>query len=202
MANLGNYPSTPSFTGVNFKVNSTTQVSTSLSQKRFRNALGTTYFSVTAQYPPMTNAEFRPIMAFIAQARGPVNEFDVVIPEISENRGDTALSTPQVNGAHSANDTTIAIDGFTLSTTVLKAGDVIRFTDHNKVYMVTADVTSSGTGTANVNITPPLLQGLTNNEDVTINNVPFRMTLSNDVQEITVGVEEFYQYEVDLVEVF
>jgi len=201
MANLGNYPSTPAFSGVNFKIETTTQQTTSLSQKRYRNSIGTTFFTATAQYPPMTKAEFRPVMAFIAQCQGPLNEFDIVLPDISENQGDTAGSTAEVNGTHSATESTIAVDGLAFSTTVLKAGDLIRFTNHTKVYMVTADVTSSGTGTANINITPSLTEGLSNNEAVTINNVPFRMTLANDGQEISVGTTEFYQYEIDLIEV-
>jgi len=123
------------------------------------------------------------------------------LPEISENQGDTAGSTPEVNGDQAATTSTIAMDGFAFSVNVLKAGDLIRFTNHTKVYMVTDDVTSSGTGTANVNITPALVSGVSNNEAVTINNVPFRMTLNNDSQEIAVGTTELYQYEVDLIEV-
>ena len=201
MANLGNYPSTPAFSGVNFKIETTTQQTTSLSQKRYRNSIGTTFFTATAQYPPMTKAEFRPVMAFLAKCQGPLNEFDIVLPEVSENLGDTAGSTPEVNGDQAATSTTISMDGFAFSVNVLKAGDLIRFTNHTKVYMVTDDVTSSGTGTATVNITPALISGVSNNEAVTINNVPFRMTLANDGQEISIGTTEFYQYEIDLIEV-
>lgn len=201
MANIGTYPSDPSFTAVNFKIETNTQTTRSLSLKRFRNAIGTTVFSFTANYPSMSRTEFKPIMAFLAKARGPLNEFDVVIPEISSCSGTALGSTPKVNGAVSAGTSTISIDGLALSTTVLKAGDVVRFTDHNKVYMVTDDVTSSGTGTATMNITPALVSGLSNNEDITIDDVPFRMTLNNDLQEIGVGTELYYTFEVDMIEV-
>lgn len=201
MANLGNYPSTPSFQGVNFKINTQTQQTVSLSQRRIRSSIGTSYFSVTAQYPPMTRSEFKPVMAFIATCRGPLNEFDIFLPEVSEATGNTAGSTALVNGTQAAGSSTISADGFAFSTTVLKAGDVIRFENHTKVYMVTSDVTSSGTGTATINITPALLTGVTNNESITIDNVPFRMILADDMQEISIGTDNLYQFELDLIEV-
>jgi hypothetical protein len=201
MANLGNYPSTPDFSAVNFRIETNTQTTRSLSLTRFRNAIGTTFFTFTAQYPPMTRTEFKPVMAFIAQCRGPLNEFDVVIPELSECSGNPSGSTALVNGGVSAGTSTISVDGLAFSTTVLKAGDVVRFAGHTKVYMVTSDVTSSGTGTGTINITPPLKSSVANNEAVTIDDVPFRMTLNNDTQEIGVGVDELYQFEVDMIEV-
>lgn len=201
MANLGNYPSTPSFNGINFNIRTQTQQTTSLSNRTFRNAVGTTQFTVTASYPTMTRTEFKPVMAFIAQCRGPLNEFDIQIPEISEATGTVSGSLTQVNGTHAAGDSTIDVDGLAASTTVLKAGDVIRFENHTKVYMLTADLTSDSSGEATMNITPGLITGLSNNELVTIDDVPFRMRLANDVQEMSLGLEQFFTFEVDLEEV-
>ena len=87
-----------------------------------------------------------------------------------------------MNGAHSAADTTIAIDGFAGDGAGrLKAGDLIKFA-HDKVYMVVADVTSSSNA-ATVTIEPPLRTALANNSSVTYDSVPVTVHLTSDVQE-------------------
>ena len=43
------------------------------------------------------------------------------------------------------------------TTAVLKAGDLIKFNGHSKVYMVQSDIDSDGSGAATVSIEPSLL---------------------------------------------
>ena len=62
-------------------------------------------------------------------------------PVIGDSTGN-ATGTLRADGAHSAGDNTITMDG--ISGTV-KAGDFIKFANHAKVYMVVSDF-SSGTG--------------------------------------------------------
>ena len=109
-----------------------------------------------------------------------------------------------MNGAHSAADTTIAIDGFASDGAGrLKAGDLIKFA-HDKVYMVIDDVTSSSNA-ATVTIEPPLRTALTNNSSVSYDSIQFTVHLTSDVQEFQTGQNDsdgnlLFKYEFDVIE--
>ena len=79
---------------------------------------------------------------------------------------------------------------------------MIKFANHSKVYMVVADQSDISTGT--LSIEPPLTTAVSSS-DITYDNVPFTVHLTNDVQDFgTVGADKdgnlLYQYELDLEE--
>ena len=143
-------------------------------------------------------------MAFIVKQRSGKENFTIVPPEIEDARGNETGSV-LVNGAQSAGDTTIAMDGFAGDGAGrFKAGDYIKFASHTKIYMVVSDVTSSSNA-ATVTIEPPLVADITNNSAVTYDDVAFTVHLTNDVQEFgVVGTDKdgnlLYKYEFDVEE--
>ena len=58
------------FNAINLKSNQNTLFSQTDSGKSFRRQIDAQRFSFTVQYPPMTRAEFAPIMAFIMKQKG------------------------------------------------------------------------------------------------------------------------------------
>jgi hypothetical protein len=202
MANIGNWPSSPGFTTANFKQATVTKRTQTASGRVIRASNGTTLWRGTLVYPPMTLAEFRPIQATVALAQGQLNDFDITIPLVSASQSVNAGAiTATVDGAHSAGDTTIAVDTNATTANILKAGDVVRFANHTKVYMCTTDINTDGSNKATINIQPALVEDLSNSESVTVHNVPFRMILSNDVQEFQYRTDGLVNYEIDVEEV-
>lgn len=206
MANIGSFPTTPGFRSVNFRQTTITKKTTTASGRTIRGTNGTTLWSGTLRFPAMSIAEFKPIQAFIAKAQGPLNDFDVFMPVVSENSSNNKNSfdtyNPQVSGSHSAGASSVNIkSGYTIAANILKAGDVVRFENHTKVYMVTDDVNVDSNGDGTMNITPALLENLVDNEDVDGTDVEFRVILSNDVQEFNIGTDELMTYEIDVEEV-
>jgi hypothetical protein len=203
MAYIGTFPSSPGFSAAGFKMNAPSKKTTTQSGRITRIATATTIWTGTLVFPTMDILEFRPIQAFIALTQGALNEFDIVIPNVSlstsPNR-DVAVCT--VDGAHSLGDTTIQIDTNIYSDNVMKAGDVVRFAGHTKVYMATTDINTDGSGNATLNIQPALIETLSNNEAMTTHNTPFRMILSNDTQEFGYQTNSLVSYEIDVREVF
>ena len=129
------------FNAINLKSNQNTLFSQTDSGKSFRRQIDAQRFSFTVQYPPMTRAEFAPIMAFIMKQRSRKEAFTVTFPSYMNAQGNET-GTLLVNGVHAVADTTIAIDGFAGDGAGrLKAGDLIKFA-HDKVYMVVEDATS------------------------------------------------------------
>ena len=149
-------------------------------------------FSITLAYPPMTRTEFAPIKAFLMKQRSRLNTFTVVPPTIKDALG-TASGTP--NGTASAGDTSITLGGS--GTGTLKAGDYIKFANHDKVYMVVEDQSDISTGT--LTIEPPL-RSTVSSQDITYDDVPFTVRLRNDIQEFSIGTTNLYQYELDVIE--
>ena len=190
------YPTDPEFQSINFRSNTPTASNTSLSGKKTVRALGGQRWEFTASYDRLTKAEFSSIYSFLISQGGMLGEFDVVPTEISSTRG-TAAGNVRVNGAHSAGDTTINIDGLGGSETLLK-GDLIKFSAeaHTKVYMVTEDRVGDGVLT----IFPALVVGLVDNELLVYNNVPLKVRLANDIQEYSLSSNNQYTFEVDFVE--
>ena len=200
----GQLPTSPVFNAFNFKDESNTLISVSDSGRRYARKIDNQRWKFTCKYTNLTRAEFAPILAFITKQRGQKETFTVIPPKIKDALG-SETTTISVNGAHTAGDTTIAIDGFNAdSAGSLKAGDFIKFSGHTKVYMVVADVTPSSNA-ATVTIEPPLITALTDDSVVTYDNVPFTVHLTNDLQQFgAVGADKdgniLYQFELDVEE--
>ena len=191
------------FQAINLKNNQKTLFSETDSGKTFRRQVQGQRFSFTVNYPSLTRSDFAPVMAFIMKQRSRKEDFTVTFPSYLNAQGNET-GTLLVNGAHSAGDTTIAIDGFASDGAGrLKAGDFIKFA-HDKVYMIVEDVTSSS-NSATVTIEPPLREALANNSSVTYDSVPFKVHLNSDIQEFKSSNSDkdgnlLFNYEFDVIE--
>ena len=107
----GALPNTSDFTAINVKSNQQTQVSVSDSGKSFRRQVAGQYWSFSLSFPEMTRANFAPLQAFMIKQRGAKESFTVTFPSYMNALGNETGSVA-VNGAHTAGDTTIALDGF------------------------------------------------------------------------------------------
>ena len=189
----GTYPTTPEFQAINLESRHNNVMSETVSGRMQVRTLGGQRWSFTAKYNPMTRAEFQPVFAFVMSQQGRFGTFTIVPPVIGDASGDVS-GTALVNATTAAGATSVAMDGITGT---IKAGDFIKFASHNKVYMVTADRAGAGS----VSIEPPLVSGVTDNESITYDSVPFTMRLANDVQSYNLASNEYYEYELDMIEV-
>jgi hypothetical protein len=95
------------------------------------------------------------------------------------------------------------MDGFSTSTNdVLKAGDLIKFANHNKIYMITDDENANSSGeVAAVDIEPPLQAAVVNNEAVTVNQPSFTVALEQDDVLYSTDAAGFFTLSFDVREV-
>jgi hypothetical protein len=196
----GTFPTSPVPSDIKVSSFTPTLVSESQSMKRQVRRRGGQRWSFDVSFPPMTRSEFAPVYAFCIAQRGQFETFTFVPPVVSDPQG-TATGTPLVNGTHDAGDSTIVTDGWSNSITCLKAGDFLKFSGHNKVYMVVEDATSDGSGNSTLTIEPPLMSDLSDNESITVADVPFTVSLITDAQEFTAGPPNIYEFTLQLVEV-
>jgi len=169
----GTYPTTPEFQAINVESRQKNVYSETVSGRIQARQIGKQQWAFSAKYNPMTREEFAPVYAFLVSQRGRFGTFTIVPPVIGTTSG-TATGT-MVSGTESAGSTSISVSGFTGT---IKAGDFVKFENHSKVYMVTADQTGSGS----ITIEPGLVESVTSGDEITYTNVPFTMRLNNDVQ--------------------
>jgi hypothetical protein len=191
----GTYPATPKFASTNFKSVFYNVSSTTITGRTQVRNIGGQRFEFSAAYPALTRAEFAPVHAFIMAQQGMAESFSIVLPQISEKSGDAA-GTVVADGAGAIGDTSVDVDG---ATGTFKAGDVIKFAGHSKVYMIVSDVTAAA-GAATINIIPALREAVADNEAVIFDDVPFLVRLNDDVQEYSLGLASIVEYEVDMIE--
>tara|TARA_B100000965_G_scaffold191053_1_gene159496 strand:- start:1106 stop:1726 length:621 start_codon:yes stop_codon:yes gene_type:complete len=202
----GAFPiSTSKFETMGFSSIQSTIISKSISGKKLSRTIDSQRWAFTISIITSTRATaYGELMAFIVKQRSGKENFTIIPPELEDAKG-SETGTVLVNGAQSAGDTTIAMDGFAGDGAGrFKAGDLIKFASHDKIYMVVADVTSSSNA-ATVTIEPPLIADIANDSAVTYDNVPFTVHLVNDVQSFgVVGTDKdgnlLYKYELDVEE--
>ena len=195
----GTFPTTPNFASINFVDNRPVLINQTLSGKKSARQIGAQYFSFTVNMPPVEQTKADEIFAFLAKQKGGYENFDITAP--LDNKGTSHNETDiLVNGVQTAGASSVNVDGFSHSNNVLKAGDIIQFAGHSKVYLVQDNVTASG-GAATVNILPNLVADLADNEAVTMTKPIFKVYLTSDEIRYTTDASGFYRISFDVREV-
>ena len=195
----GTFPTDPNFRALQFKDNRPILLNQTLSGKKSARQIGAQYFSFTVQMPPVDQLKAQEIFAFLSKQKGGYENFTIAAP--LNNKGTSHSETDiLVNGATSAGASAVPMDGFSHTNHALRAGDLIKFAGHSKVYMVQDEVTASG-GSATVNIQPNLVADVADNEAVTTNKPLFNVYLANDEIRYTTDTSGFYNISFDVREV-
>jgi len=180
----GQFPQTPSFQSVNFKINTPVITSETNAGKLRRVAHGHSYYSFEVKYPSLTASQLGEVTGFCATALGPMYSFEIVLPELSTSKAsNTSANNVATTGTVAAGQRWVNLTGVGVNNTViLKAGDFFRFNTHSKVYMVTQEVTTSGSGTANVQFSGACVSSVPSGTRIWTNGVPFTMVLDSPEQ--------------------
>ena len=190
---MSQFPTTPQASDISISSITPTLASVTHSLKRQARQRGGQRWSMKVGFPSMTRADFAPIWAFALSQKGQYGVFTYIPPIYGDTSG-TASGTLSVNnaGGYEAGISSIASDGLTGT---LKAGDFIKFTGHDKVYMLTADSSTT------LSIEPQLMTAVADNETVTYNDVPFTVAFTGDTQKVDTSTNGFISYEIALVEI-
>ena len=87
--------------------------------------------------------------------------------------------------------------GVTGGTGTLKKGDLIKFSNHNKVYMITEDVNLDGSTVDRIPFYPPLITALTGGgQTITYTDVPFTVYMDRDEQKFITQADGTFKYEI------
>ena len=197
----GQFPTSPNFRSLNFKDNRPTLLNQTLSGKKQVRQIGSQYFSFTVQMPPLQQEKAQEVFAFLQKQKGSFGDFTIVAPldNLGAGKAETDI---QVVGSHTSGDATIDLDGFAVNQLgALKAGDLIKFANHSKVYMVRDTADSLSAGQMTLSIEPNLVASLADNEAVTVNKPSFTVYLENNEIMYSTDASGFYSISFDVREV-
>lgn len=189
MADLATqYPSSPSFTSVNFTTNTPTQITNTMSGKLRRVGVGVSFYSWEVKYPALTRLQAGTVKGFLAQALGPQFSFEIVLPTLSYSALTNQTSqVPRTSSSAAIGSTSVALTNCGSNASVLAAGDYFKFNNHTKVYQCVSACTSNGSGAATLYFSGPLVQAVSGNTNLTITAVPFTAVLAEEAQEFEAG---------------
>ena len=197
----GAFPTT-NFTTLNWNSNVTVRETTSITGKVQRSKTGGQYWSFVLQSPPLDRADFMSIYSFIVSQNGAFESFTVVPPVVGSTTG-TMTATVTLTGNSPA---TVPVGSSTIkvastgNTGTLKKGDIIKFSNHDKVYMLTSDTTFDGSSTVDLDIFPPLVNTVANGNTVTYTDVPVKVFFVENQHSYSVGPDLVYTYEIEVRE--
>ena len=182
----GQFPKTPSFQAINFKINTPTITSETTSGKIRRVGQGHSFYTFEVKYPALTASQLGEVMGFVSQAQGPLFSFEIVLPEISNSKANAAIQANNVctvSTPITAGDKYCVISNCPTDTMILRAGDFFRFNTHSKVYMATQDIISGGAGTANLSFSGHAVSNVAAGTKIWLtNDVPFTVILDSPEQ--------------------
>ncbi|NUO62435.1 MAG: hypothetical protein HOQ26_01320 [Gemmatimonadaceae bacterium] len=115
----------------------------------------------------------------------------------------TGAGSPVVNGA-SQSGSYLITDGWTASSAVLKAGDVVRIAGLRQVFDVVEDITADGSGNAVLHLNPPIYAGGSpaDNAALTLNTTPGAVLFRARVAEVVVPEADADDYYIGVTLTF
>ena len=204
----GTFP-TAGFTATELKSNTNSRLTESINGKTQRLKIGAQYFSLKLKSPPLTRSAFNEIYSFIIQQDGQVESFTLTPPEISSTTGTMTgvITTANVTSddpamSQSAGSTAVGVTDDGTPSGTLKKGDLIKFSNHDKVYMLTENLTlANDSAVKQMSFHPPLTTSISGGSTtVTYNSVPFKVFFTTDELSYEVQSDGLYRYEISVRE--
>ena len=183
---------------VEIVMNAPLQITRSLSGRETRNLATGPFFTLIYTFSNLNETERRLISGHIANANGQLQTFNVNLPDgLKTTTGD---ATGTIDVASNASAGAVSIDYTASVATIFKAGDFIKFDNHEKLYEVTEDSTTLGSN-GTVKIFPPLRTDITTSEDILYSNLTALVRYNIDVS-YRIRNDSFTDFTIEFLEVF
>lgn len=202
------FPASPEFESINFTIETPMLKTQTNSGKLTRVAMGHQFYRFTVKYPQITARELGTVNGFISLVLGGYSAFNIVLPQLSYtkslNPSDSGI-TITTNATTSSGSVGIsyAVGGSgTANKEYFAAGDFVKFSNHSKVYQVTASSTTDGSGVGAMVVGGALVSDIPSGTTITRNAVPFTCVLESEAQEFDTGAGGISSLSLDMREVW
>ena len=191
----GTFPDTTNFKTLSFRDTKTTLKNTDSNNKLYEKFLRQ-HWELALKSTLLTRAQLGTAYGFIAKQNGNAETFTIVPPNIGSTQG-------TMSGVVTCN-ATIAVGQSSVTATggggTFKKGDLIKFSNHTKVYQLSADTTSDGSTAFTINVYPTLQTAVSNTTTVTYDNVPMTVYLVEEDPDFDTTIKGLYEYNITVRE--
>lgn len=183
-------PSGVDIQAIELKSNQPTVRTQSLSGRTQTRTFGGQYWSARIEMPPLTQADLRTVYAFLVKQKGSASTFTIAPYNLQQSSG-TQSTSEAISAGASIGATAVTTTG----SNEFGVGDMIKFSNHSKAYMVTQ---VSGT---TLSFEPALISAVTTSHTIESKG-NFEMTVRLDGDDFTykTGNDLYSSLKFDIVE--
>ncbi len=156
------------------------------------------YFRLVATFSNLESSEVRQILSHMNAQGGPLTSFEFTLPDYLGDSTGAYAGTITTAATGNIGATSITVTGTGSTFPSLKAGDLIRFASHDKIYTLSNDVTSIGT---TLSFYPALRNTVNNSTTVTHKNLTMKVRYATDNQEFSVITNLYSSFNIEFIEV-
>lgn len=181
--------SIPNFgwSNVVLRSNTPTQIGEAQNLRRHKRKLPAHRWELEFSTPPLNQREYREFFAFINNLKGQFGSFEFIHPVYGEPVGNIPAQGVTVAADAKAGATRLSLAGFPkIDNEAVKAGDLIKVKGKNKVYGIAHNAKSDKAGIVHVILQSPLMEAVAANTEVIGRQVPFTLSMTEDVTEIEI----------------
>lgn len=204
-ASLREFPTHILPSKVSVTIEQPTMTSTTNSLTTQRRSLGAHRISLEYTYPPMTAEDAQPFVAFFSAMQGQGKAFKLNAPKqlINDATHIADSDTHTVTASYSSGLREVIVDGFDADLDVaIKGGNFIQFSNHDKIYVVSANGGSNASGECRIRVEPALLENITSAETLNTfsEDIPLHAIFANDTFEFDVNSALHYGFKIKFLE--
>ena len=199
------FPTTVKPTKIKVAIEQPTLTSTTNALTTQRRSLGAHRIRLEYTYPPMTADEMQPFIAFFNAMQGQAKAFKLNAPKelINDTTHIADSDTHTSTASYAVGVREVTVDGFGNNlTTAIKGGNMIQFSNHDKIYVVAADGGSDASGNCKIRFEPALVTAITSSETLNTFNqdIPIHVIFANDTIEFDVNSAFLYGFKISFLE--
>ena len=186
-------------------VDQPTLVSTTNSLTSQRRSLGAHRIELEYTFPAMEAENLMPFVAFFNAMQGQTKAFKLNAPKqlINDAEHITDTDTHTVTTSYSAGTREVVVDNFDADLDIaIRGGNLIQFSNHDKIYVVSANGGSDGSGDCRIRFEPALLESITSSETLNTfsEEIPIHVIFASDKFTFDVDSALHYGFKVKFVE--
>jgi hypothetical protein len=185
------------FEAAEISSNVTTRSTATMGNRIIRREIPGQFWNIKLTTTALDQDEMMDLFAFLTAQKGQYESFGIIPPIHGTTRGTGVSGVPLITQAYAAGASTIRANG---GSGTLKTGDFIKFSNHDKIYMLITDVNQDASSEDTFEIYPALFSPVNTSTTIIYNNVEFKVMLNSNVSTFKTQSDGIYKLEIDVRE--
>jgi hypothetical protein len=195
---------------INFKNNTNNVLNKTLNGKTYVTNFGNSYWSFDIKTVPITRTTWHSDFFDFYDTETTAKNTTFLLPVLNDAAGTVSGTVSVLDDSSTAPEYSVSVGETKIPVSggsgTLLAGDLIKFSNHSKVYMLSEDTNLDGSSIDVINITPPLVAGVGPADGstlvtITYDNVPITVIADDDIIEFKTDTKGYYAFQQTFREV-